>query len=370
MKFGIRNSKFEFGLAVGLSLLLQLPAFAKCPVSDGATLVLRAPMGNLHVDTTGGDAIDVSVSNNLIQIQENCAKDRVEISSNAPDANQIRGIVDWKIVVPKSVNLDLVAYAGSINVGDADGNAMLRTTGGSVVTGNIRGRAAIISQGGSIKAGHIGGDAELRSQGGPLEVGDVGGNADFQSARTIHAGIVTGRVNAETAGGVIVIKEARGDVKATTQAGDISVGDAARFTAETAGGNITSRRVRGPFKGHTESGDIRIDSAASWVEASTGFGNIIVKMTPENFDSDLHVNLQSGVGDVTIFLPARMKATVDATVEKPAFRAQRIISDFPMNNALAPNKFYAPTQSQTILNGGGNKIILHTSLGRIEIKKQ
>jgi hypothetical protein len=96
---------------------------------------------------------------------------------------------------------------------------------------------------------------------------------------------------------------------------------------------------------------------------------------PENLDGDLHMDLQAGVGDVTIYVPQQLKATISASIQRPAFQAQQIISDFPMSS-LAPtirtvppqNKFYAPTQSQTILNGGGNKISLHTSLGRITIK--
>ena len=359
-----------------LILAVQIPLLAKCPVSDGATIIVRAPIGNLQVDTTGRDIVDVQVNNNLIQVQETCSKD-IEITSNAPDARQITGTTDWRIVVPKASNLDLVTLAGSITVGDSDGNVILRTTGGSVTTGHIKGRAAIITQGGSIKSGNIGGNTELRSQGGSLEVGDVSGDAEFQTAGSIRAGAIAGGVIADTAGGTIVIREARGEVKASTKGGDISIGDAVRINATTGGGNIISRRVRGPFQGHTESGDIRLDSAAAWVEASTGFGNIVVKLLPENLDGDLHVNLQSGVGDVTIFLPQRMKASIEATVERPAFSAQRIISDFPMNamtpprsRGPVPNRLYAPTSSQTLLNGGGNRITLHTSLGKIEIKKQ
>ena len=342
------------------------------------TVVVRAPIGNLQIDTTGRDSVEIQVNNSAIQIQENCGRDSVELSSNSPATNVVQGTVNWRILVPKSANLDLVTMAGSINVGDSDGNVILRTTGGSVTAGQIKGNAAIITQGGSIKSGNIGGNAELRSQGGSLEVGDVAGNADFQTGvGPIRAGIIVGRVTADTAGGTIVISEVRGDVKATTKAGDISIGDAARITATTAGGNIISRRVRGPFQGRTESGDIRLDSAAAWVEASTGFGNIVVRLAPDNPDGDLHVDLQSGIGDLTIFLPQRMKASIEATVERPAFSAQRIISDFPMNagaantpRGLVPNKFYAPTQSQTVINGGGNRIVLHTSLGKIEIKKQ
>jgi hypothetical protein len=97
-------------------------------------------------------------------------------------------------------------------------------------------------------------------------------------------------------------------------------------------------------------------------------------MVPENLQGDLHVDIQAGVGDITIYLPERLRATIDATVERPAFEAQRIFSDFPMNSIAprgragappAPGRNYAPLQRQTQLNGGGNRIRLHTSLGKI-----
>ncbi|HYR87578.1 MAG TPA: hypothetical protein VE422_26080 [Terriglobia bacterium] len=371
-----RPSGFRL-LAFGfLILALQNPLLAKCPVSDGMTLVMRVPVGNLVIDTTGRDAVDVQVNSNLIQIQETCGKDMIQYTSNTPSGNPTP--IEWRIVAPRNIDLDLVTLAGNIGIGDSDGNVTARTSGGSVTAGQIKGDAAIITQGGSIKTNNIGGNAELRSPGGSVEVGNINGNAEFQTARTIRAGIVNGRVSAETAGGTITIQEVRGDLKASAKAGDISIGDAARIDATTGGGSITSRRVRGPFQGHTESGDIKLDNAAAWVEASTGFGSIVVKMVPENINGDLHVDLQSGVGDITVYLPQRMKASVDATVERPAFQSQHIISDFPMNaigaqpsrGLVTPNKFYSPSHSQTQLNGGGNRVILHTSLGKIEIKRQ
>ena len=369
------------GVISGSLLLLStftIPLFSKCPISDGATLIVRAPVGDLQVDTNGREAaVDFQVDNSLLQVQENCGKD-VELTGNAPDPAQVHGTIVWRIVTPKNVNLDLVATAGNIDIGNVDGDSILRTTGGHITAGQIKGKAAIITQGGLVKAGNVGGDAEIRSQGGTLEVGDVGGNAEFHTtAGQIRAGSISGAVTAEGGRAIFIIKA--GDVKATTNAGDISIGDAARINAKTAGGSITSRRVRGPFQGHTESGDIRLDSAAAWVEASTGQGNIVVHLAPENIDGDLHMDLQAGIGDVTVYVPPRLKATIDATVQRPAFQAQQIISDFPMNG-IAPgrpvqglipnNRFYSPTHSQSLLNGGGNKITLHTSLGKITIRRQ
>src|SRR5690348_12554294 len=167
-------------------LLLQSPAFAKCPVTDGATLVLRAPIGNLLVDTAGTDFVETQVSSKQVEIKEVCGRDMIEITGIAPEKLQEK--VEWKILVPRGVHLDLVTLGGSINVGNTDGNATLRTTGGNVTAGQIKGRAAIITQAGSIKAGDIGGNAELRSRGGSVEVGDIGGSAEFEAVSTILAG--------------------------------------------------------------------------------------------------------------------------------------------------------------------------------------
>jgi hypothetical protein len=345
-------------------LFCSLPAaYAKCPVNENTTLVVRAETADLQVDSTGREPV-VDVQADGAQVRENCAKDKAEYTGN--------GARVLKITTPKDIDLDLVTQGGNINVGDVDGNAVLRTSGGSVTTGHIKGNAVITTQGGPIKSGSIGGNAELRSP-GTIEVGDVGGNAEFHTtAGRITAGNIGGSTTIAEAGQTISILKA-GEVKATTK-GDISIGEAARINAKSGGGHITTRRVRGPFQGHTEQGDIRLDSAGSWVEASTGQGNILVRMVPENFDGDLHMDLQAGIGDVVVYLPPRMHASIDATVQRPSFQSQQIISDFPTTPArppqgLIPNRYYTPTHSEFSSNGGGNLIVLHTSLGKITIRK-
>jgi DUF4097 and DUF4098 domain-containing protein YvlB len=372
MILGIRTIRRSLLVA----LTFSIPALAKCPVTDGTTVLVKAAAGDLMVDTNSREsAADVQVDNNAVQIQETCGKDVVQFINTA--SVQSRGTITWKIVVPKGVHLDLTTMAGNIIVGDVDGNAVLRTAGGSITAGRIKGRASLITQGGSIKSANIGGDAELRSQGGTLDVGDIGGNAElYATAGIIRAGNVTGYVNAE--GGRLISIGRASDVKATTKAGDISIGDASRINAKSGGGSITSKRVRGPFQGHTDSGDIRLDSAASWVEASTASGNIYVKLVPDDLDGDLHMSLDAGTGDITVYLPPRLRASLDASIQRAAFQAQQIISDFPPVPArppaqglipTIPNRFYGGTHSEFLSNGGGNKIVLHTGLGKITIRK-
>jgi hypothetical protein len=350
---------------VGVLGGLVLPVYAKCPVNENTLLVVRADTGDLQVDTNG-TAPSVEVQADGAQPRETCGKDRVEYSG--------AGARIWRITTPKNISLDFVTMGGNITVANVDGNVVLRTGGGSVIVGNIRGNAVIITQGGPIKSGNIGGNAELRTP-GTIEVGDIGGNAEFHTtAGRITAGNIAGLMTTAEAGRTIIISKA-GEVKAITNDGDISIGEAARINAKSGGGHITTRRVRGPFQGHTEQGDIRLDSAGSWVEASTGQGNILVRMVPENIEGDLHMDLQAGTGDVTVYLPQRLRASIDATVQRPAFQSQQIISEFPViparpQQGLIPNnKYYAPTHSESALNGGGNHIVLHTALGKITIRK-
>src|SRR5262245_13282344 len=121
-------------------LLLPTVLLAKCPISAGGTLELRAPAGNLLVETTGPDSVEVEVSNRQVLLNENCGRDTVSITAKAPTSI---GIPDWKIRVPRNITLDLSTEGGNIQVGDTDGEARLRTGGGKVIAGNIRGNTLI-----------------------------------------------------------------------------------------------------------------------------------------------------------------------------------------------------------------------------------
>jgi len=70
--------------ALLLALLLPLSLFAKCPITPNGRLVVRAPAGNLQVDTTGTDSVDIEVSNRQVTVQETCRKETVDISATAP----------------------------------------------------------------------------------------------------------------------------------------------------------------------------------------------------------------------------------------------------------------------------------------------
>src|SRR5688572_27366148 len=226
MKFGICL------LALPVVLLLPLSLYAKCPITPDGRLVLRAPAGNLVVETSATDVVEIEVSNRQVNVQETCKREIVEVAATAPASI---GIPDWKIRVPKGVTLDLSTQGGTIQIADTDGEALLRTSGGKVIAGNIKGNALIL--GTEVRTGNIGGNAEIRGRGGRLVTGDIGGNAEFESpGGDITVGIVRGHVKAALGSGSVTIRESNGDVVITTLAGDIK-----------------SEYIRGSFDGRTDS---------------------------------------------------------------------------------------------------------------------
>jgi hypothetical protein len=72
-------------------------------------------------------------------------------------------------------------------------------------------------------------------------------------------------------------------------------------------------------------------------------------------------------------LPQGIKASAEMTVERPVFRAAQIFSDFSMfpvrSGLIGANNFNSDVHAQSLINGGGNRILLHTSQGRISIRK-
>jgi hypothetical protein len=111
------------------------------------------------------------------------------------------------------------------------------------------------------------------------------------------------------------------------------------------------------------------------VHAFTGVGDILFRLVPEKLGGDLHIRADAGIGNITMYLPEKMKATVDAVIDKPALGAKKIFSDFPGSTLKAPLDVFkslipgGPEKQGMTINGGGNTIKAHTSSGTIRILK-
>src|SRR5215831_18144108 len=87
------------------SFLTPVSLYARCPIPAGGTLEVRAPAGNLIIDTSGTDSVDWDVNSKQIVATETCGRDTVRIDGTA--ASPIRSVPGWHIKEPRNVILDL-----------------------------------------------------------------------------------------------------------------------------------------------------------------------------------------------------------------------------------------------------------------------
>ncbi len=134
----------------------------------------------------------------------------------------------------------------------------LSTAGGGIKAGNITGKVEADTAGGGLWLDEIGGLVRASTAGGGIEVGNIGGD-----------------VTVDTAGGGISVRSVRGRLKATTAGGSVEVGTA-HNAAElaTAGGSIQVTECSGDLHATTAGGAIAVGNAGSVVVLNSAGGGI------------------------------------------------------------------------------------------------
>jgi DUF4097 and DUF4098 domain-containing protein YvlB len=295
-----------------------------------------------------------------------------------------------EVTIPTKFNVDARTSGGSLKIGDQEGNVALKTAGGGITTGQVKnGEARLETSGGSIRvAGMMGGNLDAHTAGGGITVGNATGDVKVRtSGGTIKIGEVGGSTHAETAGGGIRIVSSANDVWASTAGGSINIGQTkgkieartaggqikigpagGEIRAETSGGGITVRGSGGPVKVRTAGGSIRVNDARGAISAETAGGSIRASLVVSDPKIDTECELTTNGGDVTIYLPEDLSATVSAVLRISRRRDEnyKIISDFPLK--IQEDRTHRITADGDI-NGGGDEIRLSTHNGNIRILK-
>ncbi len=262
----------------------------------------------------------------------------------------------------------------------------LETEGGSVDATGIAGRLEAESGGGSIKVDDIGGGLNAETGGGSIEVGTVSGDLGLHTGGgSIEIRRANGKVNAETGGGGIRIQGAQG-ATVETGGGSVEVRQCnGKVKVSTGGGSIDLSDVGGPAEIETGGGSIHLTSAKGYVHAETGGGGIelygvpsaraetsaggitvkLVNTGAERHDSDL----ETGAGDITLYLAADVAVDVRASVDMG--NGHRITSDFSDIHISSEGEKWGPKTltAEGKLNGGGPVVKVHTSTGDICIRR-
>jgi DUF4097 and DUF4098 domain-containing protein YvlB len=261
------------------------------------------------------------------------------------------------------------------------------TGGGNIEITGVGGRAEAESGGGKIRVDDIGGSLSAETGGDAIDVGTVGGEANLQTGGgNINVRDVKGRVSAQTGGGNVYIMSAEQDAVVEAGGGNVQIKQCqGRVKASTGGGNIELGDIGGPAQIETGGGSIRLASAKGRVGANTGAGAIELFGVPsakvetgaggitlklvnisggERHDSDL----ETGVGDITVYIASDVAINVRASVDMG--NGHRITSDFQDIHVSSQGDPWTKTlTAEGKLNGGGPTLKVHTSTGDICIRK-
>jgi len=321
---------------------------------------------HLETDSTARDADRLLKSYSLRSVPATDGVTLVGITSTRLPAGRLW--VTLELTVPRNYSVDVSTGVGNITADDLSGRQTLLTQGGNIITGNINGSAHLTAvAGGHISVKNVTGELVAETGGGHITTGAIGGSAYLHThGGHIRVDSIGGSARLVTDGGNIALEHAGADLYAETAGGQIQVGEAAGLVrAKTDGGGIRVVRSAGPANLQTADGSIYVTQADDSVKASTGTGGITAWFVSPGKDSG-DCDLQSGKGDIVVYLGKKTPVTVDAQVQMGQTHGFIIDPAFPLavhydDGASGGRIAYA----DGALNGGGEVLHLRTVAGNI-----
>lgn len=372
-----------------LRLSTDLGSVKIITVEKGAAPVVRY---SVHIETDVKDAAQAHKLLDHYVLVAKAVNNGVEINGALPGASSRSSSsaqfwVEYVVHVPANYSVNVETGAGDIETQDIGGTAHLVTQGGNIRTGRIgfaarrntagdHAVAHLETQGGHIQVLDVDGDTSAFTAGGHINAGNITGSAVLRSGGGhIHAGQIDGKAQLETEGGNITVGKAGSFVAVHTGGGQIDFGEVrGSVHAQTGGGGIRVMYVSGPMEVESSGGSICLTRVAGAVRAMTAGGTITVWINPDNSSGAGTVRLPgasqlaSGVGDIVVFLPRNLAATIDASVETggehriEADPALQLVTERAMNSGAGP------VRATAALNGGGDILKLHTTTGKIRLQ--
>lgn len=375
------------------------------PTSNGLSLHLIADSGSVRIQTLPPSAppvvrysvhIETDAKEPMAQalleryaLTGHASPTGVTLSGTLPTVRQVpaRNVQFWVqfvVTVPARFDVDVTTGAGDIETSDLGGRVVLTTQGGNIRTGRVGllagqipatdGPAAKLeTQGGHITLQDVAGDVDAYTAGGHIQAGNISGGAKLRTGGGhIRVGQIKGRAQLETDGGNITVGEAGSLVGVRTGGGQIDFGEVrGSVHAQTAGGGIRVMYVSGPMEVETSGGNICLTRVVNTIRAETGKGTITAWITPDAHDPARAVRLPgpsqlaSSTGDIIVFLPRNIAATIDATVENGGIT--RIEADPAIVLSMQGGPEGA-AHALGELNGGGARLKLRTNTGKIRLQ--
>jgi DUF4097 and DUF4098 domain-containing protein YvlB len=317
----------------------------------------------------------------------------------------------YYVKVPEKFSVDVETMGGDVRLEQLEGMALLETLGGDVDVSNVQGDLEVETAGGDINVMGLTGEADLETAGGNVEL-SLAHNGPFRlktAGGDINLRSAEGNVDAETSGGDVEVRQVTGDLDLHTSGGDISLEEVKgqSHTARTSGGDVEAENVEGEIElrtsggdvaatviagnvyGRTSGGDIEIFDIGGDVDVSTSGGSLDMKavtgrLVGKTSGGDVKarvqgqgmlkapIRLSTSGGEITLELPANVKATVDAQIRtRDPFSNYTMHSDFKLKikEEDEHKHGYRLITATGDINGGGPLIELETVEGNIYIEK-
>jgi hypothetical protein len=350
---------------------------------DGQRLHLVTDLGNIIIRTQNSGKIDYKVHLEADATQKDAKqllKNFIVTTNPTAEGVYFRGQslgrhasgrlwVTVEVNVPRNFNLDVSTGGGNIEAEDIIGTATVGTSGGNIVMANVGGAARLSTDGGHITVKNVAGALAASTGGGHITTGTIAGNAILHTdGGHIRVASVEGVAHVSTGGGNVSVEHSGSQLVAETNGGQIEVGETAGLVqAKTGGGGIRVVRVSGPTNLETSGGSIYLTEVDSAVKASTGAGAITAWFVTAG-KMPGQCELQSGEGDIVVYIPRQLPVTIDAQVQSGD--EHHVIFDpaFPVKisrEAAANGDEWIRTEG--VLNGGGEVIRLRTVAGNIHV---
>jgi TonB family protein len=382
----VRSGTLETRDGLTLRLTTDLGSVRILPLEPGAAPVVRY---TVHIETNArGPAAQQLLDSYVLKAKP--ANFGVELTGTLPPqsarSNESQFWVQFEVTVPNGYNVDVNTEVGDIETQDIGGTATLRTQGGNIRAGRIGGAglreassgrlvAKLETQGGHIQVLDVAGDLTAFTAGGHISVGNIAGDASLRTGGGhVRAGKIGGRADLETVGGNITVAHAGNFVNVRTGGGQIDFGEVrGSVHAQTGGGGIRVVTVSGPMEVESSGGSICLTRVAGSVQAATSGGTITAWINPDAPSGGGNVRLggssqlTSGSGDIVVFLPRNLAATIDATLATGGER--RIEADPAMHLMIqGSTSGNGPVHATAVLNGGGAPLKLRSTAGKIRLQ--
>jgi len=200
------------------------------------------------------------------------------------------GYVDYHVLVPERIELDLSCTSGDVMVSDVWGKTKVDATSGDLLIKRVKGDLDLQTTSGDVEIFKAEGEVRVCVTSSDLKIFDI-----------------TGDVSINSVSGIISVEDVVGSIRIANVSGDISLKQIQRnIEASSSSGDLIIDQVEGGLDLETSSGDIQVRTKILppyEYYAETSSGEIDFSLP---YNSDALIKLKTSSGSINCELPVTL----------------------------------------------------------------